>query len=616
MTRKVVSPPKDLRARAETALAELSFGGASGLKGEALLHELQVHQIELEMQNEALRQAQAELEESRDRYVDLYEFAPVGYLTLDAHDLVLEINLTGAALLGRARQLLIGNRFIRHVAEEDRNRWYHFILGARQGRERSGIDLSMQRGDGVPFHARVECVAAGKLTVRVALSDITERKRAEDEIHRLAFYDPLTQLPNRRLLQDRLGQALAGSRRSHHYGALLFLDLDNFKALNDTRGHQAGDQLLVETGRRIQKNLRAGDTVARLGGDEFLIILEDLSTGIQDAAVQTREVGEKIREALAEPYVLAGREFHCAASLGATLFFDRTESVETLLKHADLAMYKAKSAGRNTLRFFDPAMQVSLDHRSELEADLRLAIEAGQLRLHYQPQVDRGGGLIGAEALLRWTHPVHGVVPPLDFIPLAEETGLILPLGHWVLQTACEQLKRWSEMPGASELQIAVNVSARQFRQPGFVADVTQVLATTGADPLRLKIELTEGILLDDVEDASEKMSALKGLGIGLSLDDFGTGYSSLSYLTCLPLDQLKIDRSFVLNLPDSRSDAIIAQTIITMGKSLGLDVIAEGVETEAQREFLARHDCCAYQGYLFGRPMPLAEFNRLLAAE
>jgi predicted signal transduction protein with EAL and GGDEF domain len=356
--------------------------------------------------------------------------------------------------------------------------------------------------------------------------------------------------------------------------------------------------------------------VTRLGGDEFVVILEDLSGDVQEAAVQTGAVGEKVRAALAKPYSLDGREFHCAASLGVVLFRDDEESVETLLKHADLAMYKAKSAGRNTLRFFDPTMQTALDERSALEADLRLAVDGGQLHLQYQPQVDSERRLIGAEALVRWAHPERGLVPPDDFIPLAEETGLILPIGHWVLATACAQIRAWSANAATGGLRLAVNVSARQFRQPDFVAQVRQVLAQAGADPGRLKIELTESMVLDDIGDTFEKMHALKSLGIGFSLDDFGTGNSSLAYLTRLPLDQLKIDRSFVRNLPGNRNDAIIAQTIITMARSLGLDVIAEGVETEVQRGFLDRHNCTAYQGYLFSRPLPLDEFNRQVRIE
>jgi diguanylate cyclase (GGDEF)-like protein/PAS domain S-box-containing protein len=615
MSKKRVPFQEKLRAEAEAKLAGTPPVSPFDRSLDDLVHELQVHQIELHMQNEALRQAQIALEESRDRYVDLYEFAPVGYLTLDSGGLIAEINLTGATMLGRERHLLVGTRFVRHVVESDRDRWHRFFVEAQKGRARSSLDLAMQRGNGIGFHARVECMAAGETSVRVVLSDITERKRAEDEIHRLAFYDPLTGLPNRRLLQDRLGQALAVSKRSRRYGALLFLDLDNFKTLNDTRGHDAGDKLLVEAARRIGVNLRAGDTVARLGGDEFVVILEELSAEIHDAAVQTREVGEKIRETLSESYLLAGREFHCAASLGITLFFGQEESVETLLKHADLAMYKAKDAGRNTLRFFDPAMQVALDERSALEADLRVAAEAGQLRLHYQPQVDSAGRVIGAEALLRWEHPQRGIVMPDSFIPLAEETSLILPIGEWVLTSACAQLKAWASDPATCGLKLAVNVSARQFRQSGFVDQVRTILTRTGANPQRLKLELTESLVLDDVGDTFEKMHALKALGVGFALDDFGTGSSSLSYLTRLPLDQLKIDRSFVFKLPASKSDSIIAQTIVTMGRSLGLDVIAEGVETELQREFLQRNGCTAYQGYLFGRPLAPDEFNRYLLA-
>lgn len=614
MSTKLPPTAGELRAAAEAELERGRLDVASERSTDALLHELQVHQIELEMQNEALRHAQIALEESRDRYVDLYEFAPVGYLTLDANGVITEINLTGAALLGKQRSLLVRGRFAQYVQEWDHDRWHLFFVDAQHGRERASLDLAMQRGDGSGFHAHVECVGAGMSSVRVALSDITARKQAEDEVHRLAFYDPLTRLPNRRLMLDRLGQALAGSQRSRHYGALLFLDLDNFKVLNDTRGHDAGDQLLIEAAHRIQTSLRAGDTVARLGGDEFLVILGDLSTEIHDAAVQAREIGEKIRETLTRPYVLAGREFHCAASLGATLYFGESESVETLLKHADLAMYKAKSAGRNALRFFDPGMQVALDERSALEVDLRYAIEAGQFCLHYQPQVHDVRGLIGAEALLRWQHPLRGLVSPIEFIPLAEETSLILPIGQWVLTAACNQIQAWSADPRTRRLTLAVNVSARQFRQPDFVAEVKQALAKTGVSPDRLKIELTESLVLADVDDAMEKMKALKSLGLGFSLDDFGTGNSSLSYLSRLPLDQIKIDRSFVQNLPDNRNDAIIAQTIITMAKSLGLDVIAEGVETEAQREFLVRHGCNAYQGFLFGKPLPQDEFGRLTA--
>jgi diguanylate cyclase (GGDEF)-like protein/PAS domain S-box-containing protein len=445
--------------------------------------------------------------------------------------------------------------------------------------------------------------------------DITERKQAEAEIYRLAYYDPLTQLPNRRLFQDRLGQAMAGSLRSGRHGALVFMDIDNFKTLNDTRGHDVGDQLLIEIGRRILAGACEGDTVARLGGDEFVVMLEELSQKAEEAAVQARKIGETMRLALTGAYSIHGGDYHCSASLGIALFNGHEQSVETLLKQADLAMYKAKDGGRNTLRFFDPAMQTTLDERIALETDLRSALALGQLTPYYQAQVDSEGRVLGAEVLLRWYHPVRGMVSPAQFIPLAEATGLILPIGYWVLEAACRQIAAWSKSETTRRWRLAVNVSARQFRQVEFVDQVRQVLAATGADPRRLRIELTESMVLDDVAGTLEKMQVLKELGISFALDDFGTGHSSLSYLTRLPLDTLKIDSSFVFNLPDSHNDAVIAQTIISMARSLGLSVIAEGVETEAQRAFLARHQCHVYQGYLFSRPLPLAEFERYSAA-
>ena len=448
-----------------------------------------------------------------------------------------------------------------------------------------------------------------------AFSDITKHKEAEAEIHRLAHFDPLTNLPNRRLLQDRLNHALSASDRSRRYGAVLFLDLDNFKVLNDTRGHDVGDELLVETADRIRRNVRDGDTVARLGGDEFLVLLENLGADAQVAAIQAGAVGEKLRAALGTPYAVSGREFHSSASLGVTLFRGHEESVETVLRRADLAMYQAKGAGRNALRFFDPAMQTALDERSALEADLRLAIARRELQLHYQPQIDSSGRTVGAEALLRWVHPQRGMVAPGDFIPLAEETGLILPIGRWVIEAAAEQIRAWSASSATRTLQLAINVSARQFRHPEFTSEVRQILAAARADPSRLKMELTESVVVNDIGDTLKKMLELRELGIGFALDDFGTGNSSLSYLSRLPLDELKIDRSFVLNLPGDRTDAIIAQTIITMAASLGLEVIAEGVETNEQRAFLAHHGCNAYQGYLFSRPLPLEAFERYVGA-
>jgi diguanylate cyclase (GGDEF)-like protein/PAS domain S-box-containing protein len=448
--------------------------------------------------------------------------------------------------------------------------------------------------------------------VFVILDDFTERKAAEAQIRYLAFYDPLTRLPNRRLMLDRLAHALATSERSRRSGALIFIDLDNFKALNDTRGHAIGDQLLVEISIRLQGSVRQGDTVARLGGDEFLVMLEDLDNG-GFAAAQAEAVAVKILAALSQPYLLEVAvegglrsvvAHHCTSSMGISLYCGHQERADELIKRADLAMYQAKAAGRNTLRFFDPAMQAAVMARAALEADLRLGLQEKQFVVHYQAQVDGTACLTGAEALVRWQHPQRGLVAPLDFIPLAESTGLILPLGRWVLETACAQLVAWASNPATAQLTLAVNVSARQFHHPDFVDQVLAILAGSGADPQKLKLELTETLLLDDLDDTIGKIHVLKEQGLGFALDDFGTGYSSMAYLKRLPLDQLKIDRSFVRDVLSDPSDAAIARTIVALGQSLGLAVIAEGVESEAQRDFLASIGCYAYQGYLFGRPV------------
>ncbi|KAF7599793.1 MAG: diguanylate cyclase [Candidatus Dactylopiibacterium carminicum] len=448
-----------------------------------------------------------------------------------------------------------------------------------------------------------------------AFSDITQNKEAEAEVHRLAYYDQLTGLPNRRLLQDRLGQALAAAGRNGLYGAVLFLDLDNFKTLNDTRGHHLGDCLLVQVGERLGKALRQVDTLARLGGDEFVVVLEDLSVEPQEAATLAKLIASSLCSAIAQPFRLDEQDCSSAVSIGICLF-DGKQTIEDLLKNADIAMYQAKADGRNTLRFFDPEMQAALDKRSALESDLRHALVRNELQLYYQAQVDGAGRIVGAEVLLRWLHPERRPVPPSEFIPLAEETGLILHIGQWVLESACRQIKTWSEDEATRGLHISVNVSPLQFRQHDFVDQVLAALQLSGADPGRLKLELTETLVLDDIENSISKMHGIKKTGINFSMDDFGSGYSSLSYLTRLPLDELKIDKSFVLNLPGDYNDEVIAQTIITMGQSLGLNVIAEGVETEAQRAFLARHGCHAYQGYLFSRPVPLAEFTVLLQSQ
>jgi diguanylate cyclase (GGDEF)-like protein/PAS domain S-box-containing protein len=452
----------------------------------------------------------------------------------------------------------------------------------------------------------------------VTFTDISQRKAAESEIRQLALYDPLTGLANRQLLLDRLEHAVAVCARTRSDGALLFIDLDNFKTLNDTLGHEHGDELLRQVGERLLACVRTSDSVARFGGDEFVVMLEDLGQNPHEAAAHARCVGEQILAALNRPYLLRGTEHFSTPSIGITLFNDQHADLGEQLKRADLAMYQAKAAGRNTLRFFDPDMQTAITERAALEADMRQGLERDEFLLHYQPQVDGNGHPTGAEALVRWRHPRRGLVSPAAFIPLAEETGLILPLGQWVLESACTQLASWGARPDTAGLNMAVNVSARQFRHPDFVSQVLAVLKRTGANPRRLKLELTEGLLIDNVEDTVAKMIALKAQGVGFSLDDFGTGYSSLAYLKRLPLDQLKIDQSFVRDVLADANDATIARTIIALGQSLGLAVIAEGVETEGQRDFLAQHKCDAFQGYLFSRPVPadvLDAFMRTSAA-
>ncbi|WNB76640.1 EAL domain-containing protein [Methylomonas koyamae] len=441
------------------------------------------------------------------------------------------------------------------------------------------------------------------------------QKQAEAEIERLAFYDPLTGLPNRRLLYDRLHQAVVTNARAASHGAALFIDLDNFKALNDTKGHNQGDLLLVEVARRLEACVREGDTVARLGGDEFVVILNGLNGDAAQASAQTKMVGGKILAAIGRPYLLHGYEHHCSASMGIGLFRDPDTTVEELLKCIDTALYQAKRNGRNGMQFYDPAMQQALEAKAALESDLRRALEENGFVLYYQPQVDQDGRTIGAEVLIRWLHPQRGLVPPAEFIPLAEETGLIVPIGNWVVETACAQLKLWEGRAGLDDLQLAVNVSAPQFRQADFVAQVRRTLERYGLNPGRLKLELTESLVLDDIDDTIVKMQQLRESGVRFSMDDFGTGYSSLYYLTKLPFDQLKIDRSFVHNLGVTQNDAVIIQTIIGMAENLGIESLAEGVESEEQLGFLNAHGCNLYQGFLFGRPLPLEQFQARLQA-
>lgn len=432
-------------------------------------------------------------------------------------------------------------------------------------------------------------------------------------LHSLSTTDPLTHLPNRRLLINRLQQAVAARMRTGKTGALLYVDLDNFKALNDLFGHDKGDFLLQQVAKRLELCVREGDTIARIGGDEFVVLLEDLSEELLEAANQTETVGEKILIALNQPYHFPSHEYLCSSSIGAVLFTDSARNVDDILKQADIAMYQAKKAGRNTLRFFDPQMQQAIDTRTAFETELRQAIELDQFRLFYQIKVDRLGNPSGAEGLIRWIHPERGLILPMQFIALAEETGLIRDIGQWVIETACMQIRAWQDDVLTRDLVLSVNVSPKQFQQIDFVNQVKASLQRHAIKPDRLKFELTESMLLDNVGDTIVTMRLLNDIGIRFSLDDFGMGYSSLQYLKQLPLDQLKIDRTFVRDLADGKSDKAIVSTIIAMALSLDMDVIAEGVETEEQRNILNARGCFNFQGYLFGKPMPIERFEAFL---
>jgi diguanylate cyclase (GGDEF)-like protein len=442
---------------------------------------------------------------------------------------------------------------------------------------------------------------------------VIERKRYEDEFSHIAFHDPLTQLPNRRLLADRLEQALAASVRTQRHGAVLFIDLDHFKSLNDTKGHDIGDLMLIEVALRLQGPIRKGDTAARLGGDEFIVMLTDLDEDFEKSALQAKAVGEKILEAIGQPYLLNGYEYHSTARIGVSMFYGSADTVDNLLRHADTAMYQSKHAGRNTLHFFNPSMQEALATHFTLQSDLRKALAEQQFHLYYQIQVDNRSQVLGAEILLRWHHPARFQLSPAAFIPTAEEMGLILPISKYLLKSACNQLKIWESDPKMKHLQLAINISASQFKQPDFVHQVIAILKQTKANPIRLKMEITESLMIEDVPATIEKMQILKSAGISFSMDNFGTGFSSLNSLKQLPIQQLKIDKSFISDIITNPSDAKIVKAIIAMGNILDLNVIAKGVETEAQLELLKQYGCPAFQGYLFSRPLPVDQFQALV---
>jgi diguanylate cyclase (GGDEF)-like protein len=504
---------------------------------------------------------------------------------------------------------------------------YAFFLSLVHPEDRPGVDQAYQEalGQRTPYHqthrllladgrsrfVESRCETRFDATGRAlrsigTMQDVSERKAAEEEIHTLAFFDPLTKLPNRRLLLDRLRQCVNDPAQSPSmHRALLFLDLDNFKTLNDTLGHDVGDRMLMDVADRLRQSVHASDTISRLGGDEFVILLGHLSESVEEAAAQAAVIGDQLITRLAEPYVLGTHIHRSSASLGVTLFCGNTVSVDEILKRADMAMYQAKSAGRNTLRFFDPTLQAGLNARLRMEQDLYRDLAQREFSLHYQPQVDAQGHCLGVEALVRWNHPQRGWISPLDFIPIAEDSGLIQPLGTWIMETACQQLVQWQTNPLTAGLSVSVNVSPRQFMRPSFVSDMISLLHATPLDPNKLVIEITESIFLDNLDAVVLKMVALQKYGLRFSLDDFGTGYSSLSYLKRLPLERVKIDASFVHDILTDPTDAAICQAIIVLGRSLKLTLVAEGVETSGQWQLLQEQGCHLGQGYLFAKAMP-----------
>ena len=538
----------------------------------------------------------------------------------DARARILRVNTAFKTITGYSMDEVVGhNPNILSAGQHD-TRFYSAMWAELQAQGKWSGEIWNRRKNGeiYPEWLTISSVRnkSGEICNYVGtFTDIGMRKEAEEEIRQLALYDHLTKLPNRRLLQDRLVLAFNASNRNNNFGAVVFIDLDNFKNINDTKGHDTGDLLLIEVAARLQRCVRESDTVARIGGDEFVLLLADLNQETDEAIAQVEKIAGKILDALRQPYLLVDYEYYCSASMGVTLFKDHEISVDELFRRADTAMYRAKASGKNAWYFFDPAMQATLEARIAMENALRNAITHEELRLYFQAQYDTERCITGAETLLRWQHPQRGLVGPGEFIALAEENGLILPIGLWVLEQACAQLKAWESDPLTCQLKLAVNVSAVQFRQTDFVEIVGRTLKQSGAEATRLKLELTESLVLDDIEGCIAKMRELKLLGISFSMDDFGTGYSSLSSLKRLPIDQLKIDQSFVRDIANDPDDEAIVRTIIAMAKNLRMEVIAEGVETEGQFAFLKRNGCTAFQGYLLGRPVPVADFEQQLMA-
>ena len=582
-----------------------------------------------------LEKARAELQEKALYLQTLFETVPVGIFVVDAETrLVLDLNPHAQKVMGSEKDQIVGFRCNCVICPAGDDACPILDLG--QSVDQSERVVLTPDGRRLPvLKSVVSVVRDGHEVLVESFVDITKIKQAELEIRKTnaelstaqerliaakeeaetaALRDSLTKLPNRRLLAERLSRAMATSRRSDRKSALLFIDLDDFKTLNDTLGHPTGDLLLQEIARRLTSCVRDTDTVARLGGDEFVVVLEELSDCAENAASQAELVAAKIQASICQTYQLKGREWASTSSIGIALFGDPGESADDVLQQADIAMYQAKAAGRHTIRFFAPALQVAINARAAMEEALRNAIKTNQFVLHYQPQV-HDGDLIGVEALIRWNHPARGILAPGQFIPLAEETGMIHSLGEWVLETACKQISVWAQKKETAHLTTAVNISVRQFRQADFVERVLDVLHRTGANPLNLKLEITESVLADSLDEVIAKMTVLRTHGLGFSLDDFGTGYSSLSYLKHLPLDQLKIDRAFIRDMLADHASMAIAQSIISLGRAMGLSVIAEGVETAEELGVLESIGCHMHQGYFFSKPLPVGDLENWMAA-
>ena len=600
------------------ANAELVFQNA---EKEQRAAELVIANAELVFQNAEKEQRAAELVaiNSELRIAATVFESQESMMVTDANSVILRVNHAFTLLSGYSAKEVIGKnprllRSGRHDASFYVAMWESI---KRTGGWKGEIWNQSKSGNIYPEYMRITAVQDKNnlVTHYVRTStDIGITKSALAEVERMAFYDSLTKLSNRRLLWERLKLILTTSYHSNQKAALLFIDIDHFKALNDTLGHEIGDLLLQQVAQRLSSCVREDDTVARLGGDEFVVLLTNLGTRIREATMLADVIGHEILRVLSQPYQLGIHNYQGSSSIGATVFnYASGDKKNNILRQADIAMYVAKDSGRNALRFFDPQMQINIDARVVLEADLRLALAENQFELYYQAQSTHEGRIVGAEALIRWQHPRRGLIFPDAFIPLAEDVGLIIPIGRWVLQTACTQLKIWADNAHTQHLQLAVNVSVQQFHQADFVTQVQQILSNTAINPARLKLELTESLVIDSVSDTVVKMHTLKEMGVRFSMDDFGTGFSSLNYLTRLPLDQLKIDKSFVQNIGVKPSDMMIIQTIINLVHNLNMEVIAEGVETEEQRAFLEDNNCLLYQGYLFSKPVPIAQFEALV---